>query len=145
MKESGVYKREDLDLLDELHDVLESNLSREIGALLVFMGVVREEGKDSRKVAKLEMESYEEHANNAIAKIRDQVKKKFEVSFVTIHHLLGEFGVGEPVVLVVVGGARRKDVFLAMDETVRRYKTEPALFKKEIYHDGSHEWVYPEV
>lgn len=59
----------------------------------------------------------------------------------SIYHLIGEFQIGEPIVLVAVGGPRRENVFSAMKESVKRYKTEPALFKKEVYIDGSHEWV----
>ena len=63
------------------------------------------------------------------------------MSFVRIYHLMGEFMVGEPLVFVVVGGRTRRNVFSALQEAVERYKREPALFKKEVYVDGSHEWI----
>ena len=141
MRKSGVYKRENIVLLDELHGALKAELSGKIGAVMVFLGVAREKGKAKKKVTKLIMESYEENANKAIARICREVKRKFEVSFVLIYHLLGEFRTGEPVVLVIVGGARRKGVFSAIEEAVRRYKTEPALFKKEVYVDETYEWI----
>lgn len=142
MRKSGVYEKRHIDLLGELSTALEAKLSGKVGAVMVFLGVAREEGESSKKVAKLVMESYEEHANKAIARICSEVKKKFKVSFVLIYHLLGEFRTGEPVVLVIVGGARREGVFSAIGEAVRRYKTEPALFKKEVYIDGTHEWIH---
>ncbi|MBI2127421.1 MAG: molybdenum cofactor biosynthesis protein MoaE [Thaumarchaeota archaeon] len=142
MLKPGIYGKGKVNLLDALSDILKSNLSGEMGALLVFIGVARREGRGGKEVAKLEMESYEKHANYAIVKICDEVKKEFGVQFVSIHHLIGEFQAGEPIVLVVVGGAKRKNVFSAMKASVERYKTEPALFKKEIYLDGSHEWVH---
>jgi len=141
MLKPGIHRKGKVDLLDALSDILKSNLSEEVGALLVFMGVARREGKGGKEVVKLEMESYEEHANKAILKICNEVKRKFKVHLVSIHHLVGEFRVGEPVVLVVVGGARKENVFLAMKQSVKRYKKEPALFKKEIYIDGSHAWI----
>ena len=141
VRPSGVYKKEDLDLVRELSEIVTSDFSGKVGAFLVFIGVVRGDGKESKQVAKLEMESYEEHANNKIRKICTEVKKKYGVELVSIQHLLGQFNVGEPVVLVIVAGARREKVFLAMEESVRRYKSEPALFKKEIYLDGKHDWI----
>lgn len=142
MHQSGVYQKGELDLLDELRGTLRSEISSDMGALMVFLGIARQEGKSKKQVVKLVMESYEEHANKAIAKICEEVEKKFKVSIVSIHHLLGEFRVGEPIVLVVVGGSRRKNVFLAIQEAVERYKTEPALFKKEVYLNGAHAWIY---
>lgn len=142
MKTPGVYRKEDLDLWDTLREALESKPPGNIGAVLVFIGVARREGKGGKEVVKLEMESYEEHANNAIWKICYDVKRKFKVQLVSIHHLIGEFHIGEPVVLVVVGGTRRENILKAMRESIERYKTEPALFKKEVYVDDSHEWIY---
>ncbi len=141
VRPSGVYEKGDLDLVKELSEIVSSDFSGKVGAFLVFMGVVRGDGKESKQVAKLEMESYEEHANNKIKEICTEVKKKYGVELVSIQHLLGQFNVGEPVVLVIVAGARREKVFLAMEESVRRYKSEPALFKKEIYLDGKHDWI----
>ncbi|MBM3898046.1 MAG: hypothetical protein FJ358_05940 [Thaumarchaeota archaeon] len=142
MPKSGVYRKRQIDLLSELHAALKAKLSGELGAIMIFLGVAREEGRSGKKVHKLVMESYEEHANKAIARICSEVKRKSKVSFVLIYHLLEEFRPGEPVVLVIVGGARRKDVFSAMEEAVRRYKTEPALFKKEVYVNGTHKWIH---
>jgi len=120
MRKSGVYKKENIVLLDELHGALKAELSGKIGAVMVFLGVAREKGKVRKKVTKLIMESYEEHANKAIARICREVKRKFKVSFVLIYHLLGEFRAGEPVVLVIVGGARRKGVFARARQQIYR-------------------------
>ncbi len=141
MRPSGVYKRGDLDLVQQLLEVVRSDFSGKVGAFLVFVGVVRGEGKDRKGVVKLEMESYEEHANAKIKEICTEVKEQFGVEMVSIQHLIGQFDVGELVVLVAVGGGRREQVFRAMEESVRRYKSEPALFKKEIYLDGGHDWI----
>ncbi|MCS4538700.1 MAG: molybdenum cofactor biosynthesis protein MoaE [Thaumarchaeota archaeon] len=141
MLKPGIHRKGKVNLLDALSYILKSNLSGEIGALLVFIGVARREGRGGKEVAKLEMESYKKHANKAILKICNEVKRKFKVHFVSIHHLVGQFRVGEPVVLVVVGGARKENVFLAMQESVKRYKKEPALFKKELYVDNSYAWI----
>ncbi len=48
-----------------------------------------------------------------------------------IHHLLGEFEVGEELVYVLVAGAHRSSLFPVLQEAVERYKTEVPIFKKE--------------
>ena len=87
------------------------------------------------------MESYEEHANRTINQICKEVNKKFKTNFVTICHFIGEFETGEPIVFAAVGGKHRKESFLALEEAVERYKKEPALFKKEVYLDGTQKWM----
>ena len=55
---------------------------------------------------------------------------------VQIHHLLGEFNVGEDLVYVSVAGSHRTDVFPVLREAVERYKSEAPIFKKERVTDA---------
>jgi molybdopterin synthase catalytic subunit len=55
---------------------------------------------------------------------------------VQIHHLLGEFDVGEDLVYVMVAGSHRKQVFPVLEEAVERYKKEAPIFKKELITTG---------
>jgi molybdopterin synthase catalytic subunit len=64
------------------------------------------------------------------------LKKTPGIIDVQIHHLLGEFSVGEDLVYVLVAGAHRKDVFPVLEEAVERYKKEVLIFKKEYRIDG---------
>ncbi len=50
---------------------------------------------------------------------------------VQIHHLLGEFSVGEDLVYVLVAGSHREYIFPVLEEAVERYKKEAPIFKKE--------------
>ena len=55
---------------------------------------------------------------------------------VQIHHLLGEFNVGEDLVYVSVAGSHRPEVFKVLREAVERYKHEAPIFKKELTVDA---------
>jgi molybdopterin synthase catalytic subunit len=88
------------------------------------------------------MESYEIHANKALERICDETMEKFRLNDLKIIHALGKFKAGEPIVIVLVSAPRRDLAFQALREAVERYKKEPALFKKEIYLDGSSSWVH---
>jgi len=105
------------------------------GALAMFIGVVRGETPNGETVKKLELEAYEEKANEVLGNICKELRKKEGVVDVQIHHLVGEFGVGEDLVYVLVAGAHRQNVFPVLEEAVERYKEEAPIFKKEYIID----------
>lgn len=140
MKQSGVYQKGSL-LLEELFsEIVRLNSDGETGAAAFFLGIARRTSKSNNEVSSVEMQSYEEHANKEIQKICSDVKERHGLKFVGIWHLIGTFPVGKPIVLVTASGRGRREVFEGLRETVERYKTEPAFFKKEVFVDGSYQW-----
>lgn len=140
--ETGVYPRSKVDF-GAIYSHFVFTLKKNTGCVTSFLGVAREESADSQKKTKaLVMESYEAHANKALRKICDETKAKFGLNDVKIIHALGRFRAGEPIVIVLVSSPRRDRAFAALREAVERYKKEPALFKQEIYIDGSASWVH---
>ncbi|MDG6906475.1 MAG: molybdenum cofactor biosynthesis protein MoaE [Nitrososphaerota archaeon] len=138
---TGVYPKNQLDLA-RVYTEFVSTLNKNTGSVASFLGVARSESADGKKKAKfLVMESYETHANRALKRICEEVKRKYMLNNIIIVHALGKFRPGEPVVLVVLSSARRDASFKALREAVERYKKEPALFKQEIYANGSSAWV----
>jgi molybdopterin synthase catalytic subunit len=104
---------------------------KKAGAITLFIGVVREETKKGEKVEKLELEAYEENANQTLKKICNDLKRKPGVTDVQIHHLLGEFSPGDDLVYVLVAGSHRQNIFPVLEQAVERYKNEAPIFKKE--------------
>lgn len=131
IKSSGVHKKGELSLLDVLEQVKANSDFCKAGAVGVFVGVVRAETVNGETVKKLELEAYEEKADEVLEGIRRDLKAKPDIIDVQIHHLLGEFSVGEELVYVVVAGAHRQTVFPVLEEAVERYKREAPIFKKE--------------
>ena len=140
VQKPGIYAKGGLDFLSLFREASEG-LPQDVGAVATFLGVVKNVGKDDRPVVHLEMQSYETHANRVIQQICAETEQRYQLGFVRIYHLVGEFEVGEGVVFVAAGGRSRDRVFAGLREAVERYKAEPALFKKEQYADGSHEWI----
>ena len=139
--ETGVYSKARIDFGRIYCDFL-SKLSEDTGCVTSFLGVARKESSDgSKKIKTLVMESYETHANKVLRNICAETKRKFRLNDILIVHALGQFKPGEPVVLVALSAPRRDIGFKALRETVERYKKEPALFKQEIYSDGSSAWI----
>ncbi|MDW8045161.1 MAG: molybdenum cofactor biosynthesis protein MoaE [Nitrososphaerota archaeon] len=139
--ESGVYNKEEVNIPLIMTKLISENLPEDVGAVMVFIGVAKAVGKNDKRVSRLEIESYEEHANVVIRKICEEVRDKYNVSFVKIYHLIGSFNVGEPLVYVIVASRSRKEAMQALKEAIERYKREATLWKKEIYVDGTFSWV----
>jgi len=132
---SGVHEKGAISLTDLLKNVRANLDFRKAGALAIFIGVVRGDTPSGENVKRLELEAYEEKANEALEKICDELMAKEGVVDVRIHHFMGDFGVSEDLVYVVVAGAHRHNVFPVLEEAVERYKREAPIFKKEYVVD----------
>lgn len=127
----GVHKKGTISLLDTINTAKSKPDFSKVGAITLFIGVVRGDTPKGEKVQKLELEAYEEKANEVLTRICNDLKKKEGIIDVQIHHLLGEFDVGEDLVYVLVAGCHRKNLFPILEEAVERYKQEAPIFKKE--------------
>ena len=132
---AGVHRKGQLSLFDLLKSIRGRPDFHKVGALAIFVGVVRGETPSGETVKKLELEAYKEKAGKVLENICEQLRKRTGVIDVEIHHLLGEFDVGEDLVYVFVAGSHRHDVFPVLEEAVERYKKEAPIFKKEYITD----------
>ncbi|MCK4952513.1 molybdenum cofactor biosynthesis protein MoaE [Candidatus Bathyarchaeota archaeon] len=131
VKESHVHEKGEITFFEALKRVREKSSFPKVGGIGIFIGVVRGETLQGETVKKLELEAYEKKANEVLDKICESLRKKKGVIDVQIHHLIGEFDVGEDLVYVIVAGAHRGDIFPVLEEAVERYKKEAPIFKKE--------------
>ena len=128
---AGVHEKGTFSIQDLLNNTRKNENFDKTGAIGVFIGVARGETLEGEKVEKLTMQAYEEKANEVLTKISNDLSKKSGIVDVQIHHLLGEFNVGEDLVYVSVAGSHRDEVFSVLREAVERYKSEAPVFKKE--------------
>lgn len=126
----GVHEKGAVSLTQLVNKLKKSRDFKKAGAIAIFIGVVRGEAEDG-EVQKLTIEAYEEKANEVLTKISESLRKRPGIVDVQIHHLLGEFNVGEDLVYVLVAGSHRENVFPVLEEAVERYKREVPIFKKE--------------
>jgi len=106
-----------------------------IGALVSFLGVVRDDG-----IERMDLEAYEEVAEEELAWIREQAIARFAVSHVDIIHRVGMLSVGDHIVMIVVGASHRKAAFQGCEFIIDRIKESVPIWKKEYTTDGSR-WV----
>ena len=145
MTRAGVHEKGTYSVSDMINNARRSSNCEKTGAMALFIGVTRGETLKGEKVQKLKLEAYEEKAEEVLDKICNDLSKKQGIVDVQIHHLLGEFNVGEDLVYVLVVGSHRTDVFPVLREAVERYKCEAPIFKKEHIADAkgltSEYWV----
>ncbi len=133
MTNAGVHEKGTFNAQDVIDNIKKDPNYPKAGAIGLFIGVVRGETLESERetVEGLTIEAYEEKADQVLTKISAELSKKPGIVNIQIHHLLGEFRVGDDLVYVAVAGAHRTDIFPVLREAVERYKSEVPVFKKE--------------
>lgn len=111
------------------------------GAIVTFTGIVRGFTHNGKKVDKLQIEACKSEAIKALSEISKDLRGRHGVIDVLIHHLVGEFNIGDDLVYVVVIGETRKEAFEALEEAVERYKKNAEIWKKEFLKDGTSYWT----
>lgn len=82
----------------------------DMGALVTFLGVVRDDG-----IEEMDLEAYEEVAVREFAAIRDEAFANYPIKAVEIIHRIGRLRVGDNILLIVVGAGHRKEAFSACE------------------------------
>jgi len=106
------------------------------GALVTFLGVVRCE-TDGHQVRYLEYEAYREMAEEALARIGEEIRERWpEIRGVSIVHRVGRLNVGELAVVIALSAAHRPQLFDALRYAIDRLKETVPIWKKEVWTDG---------
>ena len=111
------------------------------GAVVSFLGKVRGNAGET-DVNSLLLEHYPGITQRSIADIEAEARKRWAIDDVLIIHRVGEMGPGEPIVLVCVASAHRREAFEAADFLMDFLKTEAIFWKKERGGDGD-TWIEP--
>jgi molybdopterin synthase catalytic subunit len=120
-------------------EVLRKIRSKRTGAIVSFVGVVREEDR-GRKIKKMEMEAYKGMAERELSDLREKAMKKFGLEEVTIIHRVGSLSPGDNIVLIAVSSGHRKEAFAGAEYLIDELKKVVPLWKKETLEDGE-VWV----
>ena len=116
------------------------NAKIDIGAHSIFLGQVRADIINDKKVAAIEYSSYEEMALEKMHSIREAIFAKYQLSCMHVYHSLGKVAAGEICLFVFTSSAHRKAAIDACNETVEKIKAELPVWGKEIFEDETHQW-----
>ena len=124
------------------HALTEAVYSRDAGAVVLFLGTVRERTGAEVTLA-LEYDAYAPMARRQLEAIEAEVRSRWPVAGVAIAHRLGTLGVGEVSVAVAVSSPHRADAFEAARYAIDALKERVPIWKKDHTLTGETAWVHP--
>ncbi|MEP0232619.1 molybdenum cofactor biosynthesis protein MoaE [Roseibium sp.] len=112
---------------------------KDVGALVTFTGLCRDEGG---RLSALELEHYPGMAEAEITRIAEQACSRWPLTGLTVIHRFGKIAPGGNIVLVVAASSHRRAAFEAADFMMDFLKTRAPFWKKEHLLSGeSQGWV----
>ncbi len=119
--------------------VVDEVRSDEAGAIAIFVGTTRVHSR-GRTVVHLEYEAYAGMAEQVMAEIAAELKSRYDLDEIAIHHRTGRVEIGEASVVIAVSGPHRHDALAASKDAIDTLKEQVPLWKKEVY-EGGEEWI----
>ena|SRR5664279_4379816 len=109
------------------------------GATVAFIGVVRDHD-EGRSVTELD---YHEHPTAAavVAEVAAEIAGRGGVIAVAVSHRVGLLGIGDVALAAAVSAAHRREAFDACSDLVDEVKGRLPVWKRQVFGDGSEEWV----
>jgi molybdopterin synthase catalytic subunit len=122
-----------------LDAVVDEVRSDQAGAIATFTGTTRVQSR-GRTVLHLDYEAYEEMAEEVMARIAAELKNRYDLCEIAIHHRTGRVDIGEASVVIAVSAPHRQDALAACKDAIDTLKEQVPLWKKEFY-GGGEEWI----
>jgi molybdopterin synthase catalytic subunit len=122
-----------------LERVVDEVRSDDAGAIATFTGTTRIVSR-GRTVTHLDYEAYEGMAEQVMEQIADELRARYELLAVAIHHRVGRVGIGDTSVVIAVSAPHRQDALAACKDAIDQLKERVPLWKKEVY-EGGEEWI----
>ncbi len=120
--------------------IAKHNTKKKIGAHSIFLGQVRNDIINDKKVKAIDYTSYLEMAEDKFHEIREDAFKKYSLTCMHIYHSIGKVNAGEISLFVFTSSVHRKDAIKACEEIVEKIKKEVPVWGKEIFEDESSQW-----
>ncbi len=110
------------------------------GAVATFTGIVRELDH-GRHVTELEYVAHDS-ANRVITEVADAVAAKHpDLIALAVVHRVGTLRVGDVAFVVAASAPHRAAALDACAQAVEEVKTLLPVWKRQVFHDGTDEWV----
>jgi molybdopterin synthase catalytic subunit/molybdopterin converting factor small subunit len=122
-----------------LEAVVREVAGADAGAIATFVGTTRARSRD-RDVVRLEYEAYEGMAEAEMERIARELRERYALLEIAIHHRVGVVEVGDTSVVIAVSAAHRGDALSACRDAIDTLKVSVPLWKKEVYVGGE-EWI----
>lgn len=111
-----------------------------VGAVVTFLGTVRNHAPGKAGVTHLVYEAYREVVESKIGELVGEARQKWPIVAVAVAHRVGRVDVGESSVGVAVSSAHRADAFEAARYLIDELKSRAPIWKQEHW-PGGEEWI----
>jgi molybdopterin synthase catalytic subunit len=118
-----------------LDEMIKRARSKDAGAIVTFLGTVRDDGMES-----MEVEAFREAALAELEAIREEAMSRFSLKAAEVVHRTGSLAVGESIVAIVCSAAHREEAFSGCRYIIEELKKRAPLWKKELGEKGER-WV----
>jgi molybdopterin synthase catalytic subunit len=112
------------------------------GATALFAGTVRD-SNDGRAVAGIEYAAYTAMAQRELLRIAQEAAQRYDPLRVVVEHRIGALALGDVSVGIVTAHAHRGPAIDGMRFVIEEIKRRVPIWKRELYADGTREWVDP--
>ena len=113
----------------------------EVGAVVTFLGVVRDHAEGRAGVTSLTYEAYDDVALASMAAIVAEARRRWpDLARVAVLHRTGEIALSDPSVAVVVSSPHRGDAFDAARFCIDTLKESVPIWKQEHW-EGGDDWA----
>jgi molybdopterin synthase catalytic subunit len=109
------------------------------GAVVSFAGIVRDHD-DGRGVLELEYEGHPT-AERILTEVAAEIAADPAVYAVAVSHRIGRLEIGEVALAAAVSTAHRAAAFAACARLVDEVKARLPIWKRQVFADGTEEWV----
>lgn len=133
---SAWITRDPIDSIDVLHRVG----APEDGAILLFLGVVRDHN-DGEAVTGLTYEAYDAMATRVLEAIASEAAERLGTPRVAVVHRVGELRIGDVSVAIAASSPHRGESFDATRYVIEEIKKRLPVWKREHYSGGGAEWL----
>ena len=117
--------------IDEPALLRERRASAAVGAVIYFLGVVRE-AEGEKKIAAIEYEAFQKMVEHQFHLLFDEIEKRWPIESVRLIHRVGVVKVNEPSLWVEVIAPHRGEAFAACQWLIDEMKRVVPIWKKPV-------------
>ena len=119
-------------------------LDAKAGGVATFLGTTRSEVNEAgQSLVALDYEAYREMSLKQMRDLAQRARGRWPIIKLVLLHRVGRVGLAEPSVLIAVSTPHRGEAFEACRFLIDTLKSEVAIWKKEIWADGTGSWIHP--
>lgn len=116
------------------------------GGIALFLGTTRaEKNAQGQDLQSLDYQAYQEMALPQLHTLAQAARSQWPIVKQAILHRTGRVELSQPSVLIAVASPHRHEAFAACRFIIDAIKADVAIWKKEIWADGSGTWVQPNL